>query len=88
MFPEHKAYTQDISQAYIQSELHLERSVFLTPPPEMELSDNKGLLARKSLYGIPKSGLHWFATYHKNYKENLQNDPDAGQHICSVQEIF
>ena len=57
--PEQVAYIRDISQAYFQSESDLERHVYLEPPQEMQLSKDRVLLARKALYGIPESSLHW-----------------------------
>ena len=71
LFPTHQAYVRDISQAYIQSNTTLERNVYLKPPPEMELHDNYVLLAKKPLYGIPESGLHWFLTYQKHHTLEL-----------------
>ena len=64
LFPTHVAYIRDILQANIQSESNLERPVYLEPPKEMQLTGNQVLLAKKPLYGIPESGLHWYVTYH------------------------
>lgn len=72
LFPQNQAYTRDISQAYIQSSTELERSVYLRPPLEMNLDKNHLLLAKRPLYGIPESGLHWFLTYHKHHTKGLQ----------------
>jgi len=65
------AYVRDITQAYTQSNSELERDVYLTPPPEMQLTPGKVLLALKPLYGVPESGLHWFLTYSNHHIENL-----------------
>lgn len=35
MFPEHVAFTRDISQAYIQSKGKLNRKIYLRPPKEL-----------------------------------------------------
>jgi hypothetical protein len=32
---------------------------------------NTIMVVRKPLYGIPKAGTHWWATYHKHHKEKL-----------------
>jgi hypothetical protein len=29
------------------------------------------MIVRKPLYGIPEAGTHWWATYHKHYREKL-----------------
>ena len=71
LFPEHKSYVRDISQAYIQSNSALERPIYLRPPREMGLGHDEILLASKLLYGIPESGLHWFITYHSHHVEQL-----------------
>lgn len=68
----HMSYVRDISQAYIQSETMLQRLVYLRPPPEMGLRNDQLLLAKKPLYRIPESGLHWFATYHRHHIEKLR----------------
>ena len=78
--PSHKTYVRDISQAYVQSQKNLERHVYLKPPKEMELAPEEILLARKPLYGIPESGLHWFLTYQGHHTDKLemqacQSDP-------------
>ena len=71
IIPEHTSYIRDISQAYVQSESSLERSIYLYPPPEMGLGEEEVLLVKKPLYGIPESGLHWFLTYHTHHVERL-----------------
>ena len=45
--------------------------MYLEPPQEMQLPKDRVLLARKPLYGIPESGLHWYLTYHKHHTERL-----------------
>ena len=67
LHPQHDAYVRDVSQAYLQSETYLNLTVFLKPPPELNLSDEKLLLVKKPLYGIAESGLHWFTTYHRHH---------------------
>ncbi len=77
MFPKSVSYTRDISQAYLQSNTELERSVYLRPPTEMEVDDDCILRARKPLYVIPESGLHWFVTYQKHHveKRDMRESP-------------
>ena len=67
MFPEHEFYIRDVVQSYTQSNINLVRRIFLEPVQEMNLQDDEVLLAVRPLYGIPESGLHWFATYHKHH---------------------
>ena len=71
LFEEHRPYTRDISQAYVQSKYKLERLVYLRAPKEMGLRDDEVLRARKPLYGIPESGLYWFVTYQQHYVDKL-----------------
>lgn len=78
--PSHTSYVRDISQAYLQSHTTLKRLVYLKPPLEMELGPDELLLARKPLYGIPESELHWFITYQGHHIDRLnmsacQGDP-------------
>lgn len=75
LFPQHKSFVRDISQAYVQSSTTLERDVYLTPPMEMCLPDDMVLKAVKPIYGVPESGLHWFATYHKHHIKQLDMKP-------------
>lgn len=60
--PDTKAvwFIKDVTQAYTQIKIMLDRLVFLTPPPEMELSKECFL---RPLYGIPEYYFHWFITY-------------------------
>lgn len=78
LFPEHQSYIRDVSQAYVQSETVLNRALYLKPPEEMQLPDDKLLLVKKSLYGISESGLHWFTTYHKHHRERINMEEARG----------
>lgn len=49
--------TRDITKAYVQSRKSLERPVFITPPPLMNLSRAFVHRVVQSLQGIPESGL-------------------------------
>jgi len=64
-------YLRDITQAYVQSNTHLNRDFYVRPPKELRLKD--GLLMRiiKPLYGVPEAGNHWFNTYHCHHLEKL-----------------
>jgi hypothetical protein len=71
MTPHQTAYIRDVSQAYIQSASQLSRPVYLEAPNEMHIGEDELLLARKPLYGVPESGLHWFLTYQGHHKNEL-----------------
>lgn len=68
-------FTRDVTQAYTQSQSRLERDVYLRPLAEMNLPNNKLLLALKPLCGIPKSGLHLFLTYRDYHNTRLRMTP-------------
>lgn len=82
MHPNGNAYVRDITQAYIQSKSELERDVYLKPPPEMNLSEDKVLIAVKPLYGVPESGLHWFLTYKDHHVKKL------GMQQCTIDKCL
>jgi hypothetical protein len=62
--PANAIYLWDISQAYVQSNTHLNREIFIHPPSELGLSKNSILRVIKPLYGVLEAGNHWFQTYH------------------------
>jgi hypothetical protein len=70
-------YLRDITQAYVQSNTHLNRDFYVRPPKELGLKD--GLLMRiiKPLYGVPEAGNHWFNTYHHHHIEKLHMSQSA-----------
>jgi len=80
MQPDNRPYVRDFTQAYIQSKRGLERKVYLRPPSEMELADGMILLAKKPLYGIPESGLHWFITYRDHHVGKLRMKTSKTDH--------
>lgn len=50
----------------------LSRDINFKATAEMYLCNYEELLALKPLYGIPESGLHWFATYQKYHDKELE----------------
>lgn len=58
-----RAFTRDVTQAYVQSKSELERKVYVKAPQELVLEPGTILQVVKPLYGIPESGLHWYLTY-------------------------
>jgi hypothetical protein len=68
-----KAELRDITQAYIQSEDALHRTIIAMLPRELKekYPDGTVFIVRKPLYGLAESGVHWFKTYHKHHTEAL-----------------
>ena len=64
-------YLQDISQAYVQSNTHLNRDIFIQAPLELGLSSDLILQVVKPLYRVPEAGNHWFNTYHRHHLDKL-----------------
>jgi hypothetical protein len=65
-------YLRDISQAYVQSNTHLNRQIFIRPPSELGLDKNSILRVVKPLYGVPEAGNHWYNTYHNHHLQKLR----------------
>jgi hypothetical protein len=55
-------YLRDITQAYIQAQTPLNRSILANLPTELKPKYPSGTIMEliKPLYGIPEAGLHWF----------------------------
>ena len=70
--PATAVYLRDISQAYVQATTHLNREIFIRPPPKLGLSKNTTLRVVKPLYGVPEAGNHWFRTYHQYHIQELK----------------
>ncbi len=68
-----KIMLRDITQAYTQSKIELNRTVICYLPAELTKRYPKDtiLLVIKPLYGLAEAGNHWFATYLDHYKEKL-----------------
>jgi Reverse transcriptase (RNA-dependent DNA polymerase) len=65
-----KIWTQDVTQAYLQSAGTLAREVFIEKPAiELELSPNQALQLLRPLYGLADSGDFW-------YRELVQHHRD------------
>ncbi|KAL0929723.1 uncharacterized protein CTRU02_215366 [Colletotrichum truncatum] len=67
-------WLRDITQAYVQSSTRLNRTILAYPPKQIQDQYPKGTIMEvvKPLYGIAEAGTHWWATYHKHHRENLQ----------------
>ena len=70
-----KLYLRDVTQAYVQSTSNLNREFYIRPPLELisllGSSSDCVVKVMKPLYGVPKAGNHWFATYYTHHKEKL-----------------
>ena len=62
-------FTQDISQAYVQSETRTQRAIFVRPPSILHLPPGTLLRVDLPLYGIPEAGIRWFRTYHAHHRD-------------------
>jgi hypothetical protein len=74
----HSLYLQDMSQAYIQSTMNLNREFYIHLPRELqsELGIGKDTVLKvlKPLYRVLKAGNHWFKIYHLHYIQQLHMD--------------
>lgn len=66
-----RIWTQDISQAYLQSASELLRDVYLRPSKELSIPAGYILKLLRPLYGLSDSGDYWSATFSKDVKDDL-----------------
>jgi hypothetical protein len=64
-------YLRDITQAYVQSKISLNREFFIRSLFELDLSKESILKIIKSLYDVLETETHWFNTYQKHHKKKL-----------------
>ncbi len=64
-------YLRDITQAYVQSKISLNRQFFIRSLFELDLSNNSILRVVKLLYDVLETETHWFNTYQKHHKNKL-----------------
>ena len=73
-----RLWTQDISQAYLQSARGLMRDVYVRPTTEFKLKQGQLLKLLKPLYGLSESGDYWHETFFKHLHHDLSMRPTAG----------
>ena len=74
-----RLWTQDVTQAYLQSALKLSRDIYLKAPKEFGLASNELLKLLKPLYGLSDSGDYWHETFKLHLRKDLlmkQTDGD------------
>jgi hypothetical protein len=64
-------YLRDITQAYVQSKISLNREFFIRSSLELDLSKKTIVRVVKSLYETLETETHWFNTYQKHHKNKL-----------------
>lgn len=65
-------WSQDVSQAYLQSADKLMRDVYVKPTKEFHLASNQLLKILKPLYGISDSGDYWHSTFSNHLIHDLR----------------
>ena len=67
-------WIRDITQAYVQSQTSLQRTILARIPEQLRDRHPEGTIMTviKPLYGIPEAGTHWWATYSTHHRGNLQ----------------
>lgn len=64
-------------QAYMQSWTKLARQVLIWPPSDLGIPPDHVLCFIHRLYGLAKSGVHWFTTYHKHHANRKNLNPSV-----------
>lgn len=80
-------WSQDVSQAYLQSAENLTREIFVNPPDELRLGKDKLLKLLKPLYGLTDSGDYWFSTFTSHVANDLTMRPCISDAALFFKEI-
>lgn len=67
-----KIWTQDISQAYLQSASKLIRDIYLQPGKDLEIHGDILFKLLRPLYGLSDSGDYWQTTFSGHIKNDLK----------------
>lgn len=68
-------WSQDVSQAYIQSAQKLLRDIYIKPAKEFHLSKDTLLKLLKPLYGLCDSGDYWYSTITNFITDDMHMQP-------------
>ena len=87
-----KLWSQDVSQAYLQSAEKLMREVYLKPnrrdaEKHFHLNEKQLLRLLKPLYGLADSGDYWHVTFANHIKNDLEMIPSTGDLSLFFQTI-
>lgn len=63
-------FTGNVTQGSVQSESMSEREVYISAPPEIQLSPESVVKVVRPIYGIPESDLNWYLTYRNDRIEH------------------
>lgn len=79
---EFRAWTQDVSQTYVQSSSKLMREVYVRPKAGFSLKTHELLSLLKPLYGLIDSKDYWHATITTHLKNVFNTTPLTGDLAC------
>jgi hypothetical protein len=71
-------WSEDVTQAFVQSSGTLLRDVYIEPPKEFQLHPGLLLKLLKPLYGLSDAGDYWSRTMKHHYKTDLKMTPTTG----------
>jgi Reverse transcriptase (RNA-dependent DNA polymerase) len=66
-----RIWSDDVSQAFLQSQEQMGRRLFVRPPREFGISDGSLSELLKPLYGLPGAGDLWHSTFSKFIKDGI-----------------
>ena len=65
-------YSRDTSQPYVTTNSRLIREVYLILQRKVGIDPDRLCKFERLLYGLPKSGVHWFETYFTHHQDKLK----------------